>query len=225
MDILEQGLGMLGFGQADIIRCKPLLEKYTNELELFNSAYDLVGADNREEIVVRHLLDSLAPFSILGSLASSLIEKRGSSSISFADIGSGGGLPGIPLAVCFPQYSFTLLERMSKRCVFLENCSAVLGLKNVAVDNTEAERAVPSQYDIAVFRAFRPLDKKMFKTILRLVRPGGYLAAYKGKKEKIEEEMEAIKDVCPVWNVESLSSPFLDNTQRNLVIIPKDAYI
>jgi len=221
MSKLVEGLSLLGFTEQEIERCKPLLEKYVHELELFNSAYDLVGADSYDDIIVRHILDSLSPVKSLRILADTLLQKASSASLSFADIGSGGGLPGIPLAICFPGHSFTLLERMSKRCAFLENCSAVLGLKNVKVDNTEAERAAPGQFDIAVFRAFRPLDKKMSKTIIRLIKSGGYLAAYKGKLEKIKEEMDAVKDIFPEWRSEPLYVPFLEDTQRNLVVIPK----
>ena len=221
MNTLVDGLAQLGFTESEIGRCKPLLEKYISELELFNSAYDLVGADTHEDIIIRHILDSLSPYKNLSLLVDSIQKHRQSPCISFADIGSGGGLPGIPLAICFPGHSFSLLERMSKRCAFLENCSAVLGLKNVKVDNTEAERAAPGQFDIAVFRAFRPLDKKMSKTIIRLIKSGGYLAAYKGKLEKIKEEMDAVKDIFPEWRSEALYVPFLEDTQRNLVVIPK----
>lgn len=221
MSILTEGLLCLGFTEPEIDRCKPLLEQYVHELELFNSAYDLVGADSHDDIIIRHILDSLSPVKNLQTLMIRLQDKASSFPLSIADIGSGGGLPGIPLAICFPGHSFTLLERMSKRCAFLENCSAVLGLKNVKVDNTEAERAKAEQFDIAVFRAFRPLDKKMAKTVVRLVKNGGYLAAYKGKIEKIREEMDAIEDICPEWTIEQLAAPFLEDTQRNLVIIPK----
>lgn len=211
----------MGFTEQEIERCKPLLEKYVHELELFNSAYDLVGADSHDDIIVRHILDSLSPVKNLRILADTLLQKASSAPLSLADIGSGGGLPGIPLAICFPEHNFTLLERMSKRCAFLENCSAVLGLQNVQVDNTEAERASPGQFDIAVFRAFRPLDKKMSKTIIRLVKSGGYLAAYKGKLDKIKEEMDAVKDILPEWRYEPLHVPFLEDTQRNLVVITR----
>ena len=211
----------MGFTEQEIERCKPLLEKYVHELELFNSAYDLVGADSYDDIIIRHILDSLSPVQNLRILADTLLQKASSAPLSLADIGSGGGLPGIPLAICFPEHNFTLLERMSKRCAFLENCSAVLGLQNVQVDNTEAERASPGQFDIAVFRAFRPLDKKMSKTIIRLVKSGGYLAAYKGKLDKIKEEMDAVKDILPEWRYEPLHVPFLEDTQRNLVVITR----
>ena len=142
-----------------------------------------------------------------------------------ADIGSGGGLPGIPLALSLRDYNFTLVERMSKRCAFLENCTAILKLKNVSVENLEAERVTPNSFDIIVFRAFRPLDKKMIKTLARMVKPEGYILAYKAKKNKIEEEMAAIKDLVTEYKVEPLTVPFLNEDEkyeRNLVIIERE---
>ena len=108
----------------------PLFEKYAAELNLFNSAYDLVGADSVEDILTKHILDCLAAVPLLKQL----IAKTGNpEKPHIADVGSGGGLPGIPLAIAFPDARFTLIERMSKRCTFLENCILTLGLKNVEV--------------------------------------------------------------------------------------------
>ena len=105
---------------------------------------------------------------------------------------------GFPLAAVFsllPEFSglrFELVERMEKRCSFLENCAAILGLKNVSVVNSEAERLPEAAYDLITFRAFRPLDKKMTKTLLRIVKPQGFLCAYKAKEISIKEEMDVI---------------------------------
>ena len=138
-----------------------------------------------------------------------------------ADIGTGGGLPGIPLALTMSDTDFVLVERMSKRCLFLENCAAVLGLKNVRIENIEAERIEQRSFDIAVFRAFRPLDKKMLRILLRTLKPCGFLAAYKAKREKIDEEMGAVKQFVSSFEVIPLKVPFLEEHERNLVIIPK----
>ena len=110
---------------------------------------------------------------------------------------------------------------MEKRCAFLENCAAILGLKNITVVNSEAERVAEAAYDIITFRAFRPLDKKMTKTLLRIVKLDGYLCAYKAKLSSIKEEMDAIKMLVPSYEVEQLSVPGLEDSERNLVIIKK----
>ena len=107
---------------------------------------------------------------------------------------------------------FPLVERMDKRCAFLENAAAILGLNNVIVLKSEAEKVSPESFDIATFRAFRPLDKKMAKTLLNLTAQNGFLAAYKAKKESITEEMNAISDIIPEYKstipVQNMQSMF-----------------
>lgn len=218
--MLKQGLEELGFSAELIERVLPKLNSYINELELFNSAYDLVGADTHQDIVVRHILDSLAPYSHLQNLISQA-KQNSTEQIEIADVGTGGGLPGIPLAIVFDDVNFTLVERMSKRCVFLENCRAVLQLENVTVKTLEAERVPQNSFDIVVFRAFRPLEKKMIRVLLRILKPNGKLAAYKAKMEKIQAEMEGIAQWAPNWDVLPLRVPFLTENERNLVVIPK----
>ena len=136
-----------------------------------------------------------------------------------ADIGSGGGLPGIPLAIALPQFQFVLVERMSKRCAFLENCAAVLNLRNVRVENLQAEQVEAASFDVATFRAFRPLDKKIIKTLLRTIKSDGILAAYKAKQENIATEMAAISSIVPEYKIEKLVVPFMEDHQRHLVLI------
>ena len=183
MDLLKKGLISCGIPENLIDEVSGKMDKYIKEIILFNSAYNLTNTSDYDELVVRHLLDSLAAYKELFTLTKSFSEQA----LVFADIGSGGGLPGIPLATVFPQFLFKLVERMSKRCAFLENCAAILGLKNVEVNNSEAEKVPSESFDIAVFRAFRPLDKKMTETLLKLVKKGGYLAAYKAKMDNIKK--------------------------------------
>lgn len=223
-DLLKDGLLKLNFAEEDADRICPLMETYIKELRLFNSAYNLVNTDDHDEIVIRHILDSLCACKNIESLANDCVSKKGS--VVIADIGSGGGLPGIPLAASLPQFNFVLVERMSKRCAFLENCVAILGLKNVTVKIVEAERVESESIDIAVFRAFRPLDKKMIKTLLNMLPSGGKLAAYKAKKDKIVEEMSAINYPDGSYEVFPLEVPFLTDTdkdarERNLVVVEK----
>ena len=88
----------------------------------------------------------------------------------------------------------------------------------------QAERLAQKRFDIVVFRAFRPLDKKMIKVLMRIIKPEGYLCAYKAKKEKITEEMDGIKEFIPGYEVVPLQVPFLtDNNEyeRNLVVVKK----
>ena len=231
MDILTDGLIKCGLPQE---ACAPLAEKmeaYIKEIVLFNSAYNLTNTSDHDELVTRHILDSLAAYKeiaqLAGKIAGSSPTMTGAEAaqLTFADIGSGGGLPGIPLAAAFMlaglPVQWQLVERMEKRCAFLENCAAILGLKNVTVVNSEAERLPPESYDLITFRAFRPLDKKMTKTLLRIVRPSGHLCAYKAKLSSIQEEMEGIKSLVPDYRIAPLAVPGLEDSERNLVIITK----
>ncbi len=205
----------------------PKLLAYAKELNMFNKAYDLVGADNIEDIFFKHILDSLAPYAQIKSI----VEKLGSSAENItenaafqaADVGSGGGLPGIPLAIVFENLHFTLIERMSKRCAFLENCKLLLGLNNVDILNSEAEKAPKKAFDLIVFRAFRPLDEAMTKTLMALPKDTGLLAAYKAKKSKIDEEMKNISLLVPKWQAVKIEAPFLgdgkEERERHLVLI------
>ncbi|NLK46967.1 MAG: 16S rRNA (guanine(527)-N(7))-methyltransferase RsmG [Treponema sp.] len=218
IDFFAKTLSDFGINQDTV----PLFEKYANELNLFNSAYDLVGADSVEDILKKHILDSLAAVTILKQIFEKI---ENPSLLRLADVGSGGGLPGIPLAIAFPEISVTLIERMSKRCAFLENSVLALGLKNVKVLNIDVEKAPQKSFEVVVFRAFRPLDEKMIKTLKKLITENGYIAAYKAKKDKIIAEMSAISEFIPSWSIKPLNVSFLgsgkEERERNLVIIPE----
>lgn len=217
MSLLTDGMLKCGLPAGAIENLASKMDSYINEIILFNSAYNLTNTSDHDELVIRHILDSLAPYGVIKNL----LEKMDAEEILIGDIGSGGGLPGIPLAAAFPDYNFNLVERMSKRCAFLENCSAIIGLKNVDVVCSEAEKVPAEKYDLITFRAFRPLDDAMTKTLLKMVKKGGYLCAYKAKMESITDEMNGIKNLVPEYKVEKLNVPGLEDSERNLVIIQK----
>jgi len=257
-NLLEEGLLTLGLNTDK--RILSLLEKYIEEIELFNHAYGLVKVKDREELIVKHILDSLAPLNIIRGLVENSTAVAAApkapavappaaaptppvvASIplavappavaltppavaltppavapkkpAVADVGSGAGLPGIPLAVCLNGAEFTLIERMARRAGFLRDVQALLGLENVRIEEAEMEKLKPGQFDLVVFRAFRPLETPILKGLLRLLTPGGVLAAYKGRRKSIEEEMTAIKN----YEVIPLEVPFLEE-ERHLVLI------
>ncbi|MDR2485388.1 MAG: 16S rRNA (guanine(527)-N(7))-methyltransferase RsmG [Treponema sp.] len=193
-----------------------LLNTYIEEIELFNPAYGLVKVKDRQELVVKHILDSLGPLGIIRRL---LNRNRGGSS-AIADAGSGAGLPGIPLAICLTGHSFTFIERMGKRAGFLRNTQAVLGLRHVAVDALEMERAAPGRFSLITFRALSPLNPVLLTSLFRLLGSEGILAAYKGRKNRIETEMRAVEYLTAGWEAMPLQVPFLEE-ERHLVIIRK----
>ncbi|MBO4628828.1 MAG: 16S rRNA (guanine(527)-N(7))-methyltransferase RsmG [Treponema sp.] len=225
-DILTQGIittvpDLAAAARATLVS---KMEQYIKEIILFNSAYNLTNTSDHDELVVRHILDSLSGYEIIKN---QLDQRAGDSPVVVGDIGSGGGLPGIPLAAAFlcaggegaPALQFKLVERMAKRCSFLENCCALLGLKNVEVQNLEAERVSAESFDLITFRAFRPLDEKMTKTLLRMVKTGGVLCAYKAKSDNIKEEMNGIKNLVSEYEVLPLKVPGLEDSERNMVVI------
>ncbi|MDR2660337.1 MAG: 16S rRNA (guanine(527)-N(7))-methyltransferase RsmG [Spirochaetaceae bacterium] len=196
-----------------------LLKRYCDEIELFNSAYGLVSVKNRDELIVKHILDSLAPLNIIKQHITS---ENFPSNPKIADAGSGAGLPGVPLAMALPGVSFSLIERMGRRAGFLRNTAAVLGLSNVEILEVEFEKAGPAIYDMICFRAFRPLTPEILKKLFRLLKPCGCLAAYKGRREVIDTEMTLLSRIAE-WKVIPCPVPFLEE-ERNLVLIKRTPY-
>jgi 16S rRNA (guanine527-N7)-methyltransferase len=192
------------------------LETYIEEILEFNKSYNLMKADNADELAVNHILDSLASYKYIKEL----IESKPSDAV-VADIGSGGGCPGIPLAIVFPNTSFVLVERMEKRCVFLERMVKKLSLTNTRVNCSAAIDIAPQSFDIEVFRAFHPFDKKIVQLLFKLLKPKGSIAAYKARSEKISEEMQAVSHLIPSYKKIPLVVPFLEDHERNLVVIHK----
>jgi 16S rRNA (guanine527-N7)-methyltransferase len=187
-----------------------LLERYVKEIELFNAAYGLVAVDNTRELIIRHILDSIAPLGIIFRLMGN---KTGARQI--VDAGSGAGLPGIPLAITLPNCNFTLIERMGRRAGFLHNTRAVLGINNIIVEEGELEKT-KKQFSLITFRAFKPLEPKLLKVLFNAAN-SGLIAAYKGKREKIEQEMSQLGNICK-WEAIPYTAPFLDEERHILVV-------
>lgn len=216
---LVKGLEKLGleFSEKQIGQ----LEAYMAEVLEFNKGYNLMKAENADELAVNHVLDSLVAFPHLEKLVDELCKNTRRPVLEFADIGSGGGCPGIPLAIAFPNHHFTLVERMEKRCDFLNDVVKKLDLQNVKVECKAADLIAPEAFDIEVFRAFHPFDMKITKLLLRMVKKGGYLAAFKAREEKILAEMEEVKSLVKDYKKIKMEVPFLEDHQRHLVVIKK----
>jgi 16S rRNA (guanine527-N7)-methyltransferase len=230
--LLERGLSQLREGDPVVDRLMggssagvlALLNKYIEEIELFNPAYGLVGAKNREDLVVRHILDSLSALGIIARL----LESPGAASPApplIADLGSGAGLPGIPLAAALPNYPFVLVERSGRRAGFLRNTLAVLGLSNAVVEEGDMEGAAPERFGLITFRAFRPFEPAMAQAVFRLLRRDGVLAAYKGRRDRIETELAGLTVMQdqPRTELYPLSVPFLGEERHLVVLRPRRA--
>jgi len=208
---------------------------YLKEIELFNPAYSLIGTENSRELIIKHILDSLSPAGIISRLLkekscreiqkSLNLQNAEYSGIQIADAGSGAGLPGIPLAIAMPSVRFTLIERMSRRAGFLLNTTAALSLSNIAVEENELEKT-KGHFDLITFRAFKPFELKILKTLYKLCAPAGIVAAYKGKREKIEPEITALAEMTAnikqkmEYDCEMIpyTVPFLEEERHLLVI-------
>ena len=179
------------------------LERYLDLLEKWNRVYNLTAIRERSRMVTHHLLDSLAV----------LPHVRGPRVL---DVGSGAGLPGIPLAVAGPALHVTLLESNHKKSAFLTQAVAELQLANVQVVMERVESWQPeARFDTIVSRAFAELGE--FVALAgRLLAPQGVLAAMKGVHPF--EEIERLPQGYRVQQVVRLRVPGLD-AERHLVLM------
>jgi 16S rRNA (guanine527-N7)-methyltransferase len=210
--LLSAGLQALGIQATTGLEEK--LDRYIAALEAWNPAYGLVGATG-DELVIKHILDSLAPLAVINGLLAR--QEHHDQPHNFADLGTGAGLPGIPLALARPDIDVALIDRMTRRIRFLEAMQAELPLPNVTIIEEQVERAHGS-YDIVTFRAFRPFERKLFKKVFGICASNGYVVAYKGKADKAEAELEAITGLFADAKIVPIQVPFLDD-ERCLVVM------
>ena len=199
---LEQGCARLGIALS-----ATQTERLCGHLELlskWNRRFNLTAITDLDDMLVRHLLDSLAiaPFVRGGSLL---------------DVGSGGGFPGVPLAIVNPRLNVTLLDSRGKRVEFLRSAVAALDLGNVSVVKRRVEDYRPaSKFDTLATRAFASLARTL-KLTAGLHRPGCRLLAMKGRMPapEIARLDPALRERI---TVEKLNVPFL-SAERHLIII------
>jgi 16S rRNA (guanine527-N7)-methyltransferase len=230
-ELLKKGLAALSLPTEG--RLFEGLALYAGEIEAWNPAYGLVGASG-DELIVKHLLDSLAGLAAIRGLASRIAAGRRQNGaeaalggafalapppLRLADLGTGAGLPGIPLALALPELSVSLVERMGKRIRFLESEKARLGLSNATVVESEVERAEGS-FDLITFRAFRPFERKLFKSVFALCEKDGFVVAYKGKKDKAKAELPEIEGLYSAAEILPIQVPFLDEERCLVVLSP-----
>lgn len=182
---------------------KTLLVAYVDILHKWNKAYNLTSVRDPAEMVVRHILDSIV-------VAPYLQGQR------FIDVGTGPGLPGIPLAIVLPDAHFTLLDSLGKRVRFLRQVQHELRLENITPVQSRVE-AYPSEppFDGVISRAFASLND-MVSWCHHLPGEKGRFYALKGQLP--EDEIASLPDEFSVESVEKLRVPQLEG-ERHLVII------
>jgi 16S rRNA (guanine527-N7)-methyltransferase len=200
----EQELLVVGAREIGIAlspaRAAALLQ-LVDELELGNAQFNLTAIRDRPGMLRKHVLDSLSLQPYL----------RG---VRIADIGTGAGFPGLPLALVNPERRFTLVEATGKKARFVEQTVAHLGCDNVRVENARAENYRPFElFDTVVARALSSLaDFAAYAG--HLCAPAGRLLAMKGKRP--DEEISALPKAFRVLAVHRLKVPGLDD-ERHLV--------
>jgi 16S rRNA (guanine527-N7)-methyltransferase len=199
LELLAAGARELGIALTE--SGSDALLKLVDELELGNAQFNLTAIRDRPGMLRKHLLDSL-------SLQPYLRGNR------VADVGTGAGFPGLPLAIVNPQRRFTLIEATGKKARFAERVALQLGCDNVQVVHGRAESYRPFElFDTVTARALSSLaDFAAYAG--HLCAPGGRLLAMKGKRP--EEEISALPKSFRVVAVHRLRVPGLDD-ERHLV--------
>ncbi|XP_076960518.1 uncharacterized protein LOC143636923 [Bidens hawaiensis] len=202
---------------------KQQVHLYIDTLLDWNQKMNLTAVRDENEVMDRHIEDSLAIIPPIRSLYVSNSEK-----INVVDVGSGAGLPGLVLAIACPDWNLTLLESLNKRCVFLEHAVGLIGLSNVKVIRGRAEDVGQNLefrevFDVAVARAVAEM-RILAEYCLPLVRVGGLFVAAKGHSP--EEEVRRADKAIRVMGASSLQTCYVNSHspygQRTAIICLKD---
>ena len=159
----------------------PQIEKaraFAQKLANDSDDLGLLGPRELDKLWSRHILNS------------AVVAETVNPGDYVADVGSGAGLPGIPMAIALPEANFVLIEPMERRSTWMLEVIQELGLANVEVRRARAEEVLDLKFDIVTARAVAALDKLLRLTV-PLLKPGGSLIALKGSKAA--EEIEAAK--------------------------------
>lgn len=200
-ELLASGLEQMGL--ALNVEQRGRLLDYIALLQKWNKVYNLTAVRVPENMLYQHLLDSLAVLPYIGTGR-------------LLDVGSGAGLPGIPLAIVKPEWQITLLDSNHKKTTFLRQACIELGLSNVVVECVRVDTFTPQQpFDTIISRAFSDLSE-FVRLSARLCRSGGKLLAMKGVYP--HDELAQLPVGHQQAEVVALNVPGLE-AQRHLVII------
>lgn len=199
---IAEGLAAMGLDLPADARAR--VEQHLELIAKWNRVHNLTAVRETDQMVVLHLLDSLSALPHLKDARNVL------------DVGSGAGLPGIPVAIALPQARVTLLDSSHKKCAFLQQAKTELGLANVEVVCDRVENWKPAgKFDAVVSRAFSDLADFVAQA-QHLVAPGGQLIAMKGVYPF--DEIARVPASHRVARVLELHVPTLD-AKRHLVFL------
>jgi 16S rRNA (guanine527-N7)-methyltransferase len=187
------------------------LARYAALLQRWNAVHNLTAIENPADVLSHHLLDSLAIVPVLAPLTAGR-------AVRVLDVGAGGGLPGIPLAIAYPRAHVTLVDKVQKKVAFLTQAKLELGLTNIECVHARVETMRAEQFDLIVSRAFASLAE--FVQLTRhLLAPGGWWCAMKGTLP--QAELAVLADAMPgarVVGTAKLAVPRLD-AERHLILL------
>ena len=189
------------------------LRRYAALLMRWSRVHNLTAIDSAASVTTHHLLDSLAIMPTLQTILDARVGAR------LLDVGSGGGLPAIPLAIGLPQLDVTAIDKVGKKAAFLTQARVELGLRNFAAVHARVEQWRPAQaFDVIVSRAFSALDE--FVAVTRhLLRPDGCWLAMKGQRP--DDELAALARGAPDVRVDSVATLRVPRlaAERHLVLL------
>jgi 16S rRNA (guanine527-N7)-methyltransferase len=181
------------------------LLSYMTLIQKWNKVYNLTALRQVQEILTHHLLDSLSAVSpLLGHIAKT--KGDANAGIELLDVGSGGGLPGVVIAICCPNIRVTCVDTVSKKAAFVQQVAASLRLSNLRGVHARVE-SLTGPYDVICSRAFASLPDFVSWSAAALS-DGGVWMAMKGKLP--EAEMAALPSFAEVFHVEQLQVPGLE---------------
>lgn len=202
---LQEGLQSMGLSLTTAQQL--LLLEYVALLKKWNSTYNLTALRDEHTMISHHVLDSLTLLPYIQHAQ------------TLMDVGSGGGMPGIPTAICRPDLQITLLDANTKKTSFLQQAVIELGLHNVSVASGRVEAMHDKKVDVVTSRAFAELADFISLT-KHLLNENGYWAAMKGVYPY--EELEHVPAAVVVEKVDKLTVPML-NAERHMVIMRPQA--
>ncbi|WBA11652.1 16S rRNA (guanine(527)-N(7))-methyltransferase RsmG [Salinivibrio kushneri] len=198
---LTQGLAKAGLVLSSQQQAQLLA--YVRLLDKWNKAYNLTSVRRPEDMVVKHILDSLVVSPHLDG-------------DHFIDVGTGPGLPGIPLAIANPDKHFTLLDSLGKRIRFIRQVLHELEIDNVTPVQSRVEDFTPDDgFEGVLSRAFASMND-MVSWCQHLPHAEGYFYALKGQVD--QQELDALPAACSVTDIKALKVPGLEGA-RHLVIL------
>ena len=200
---LAEGATALGLSLAPAQHAQLLA--YLDLLAKWNKVYNLTAVRDPAEMLTHHLLDSLA-------VIAPLVRHTQGGAARVLDVGSGGGLPGVVIAICCPEMSVACVDAVAKKAAFVQQAAGVLGLSNLRGVHARVE-SITEPYDVITSRAFATLADFTQWSAGSLDEDGVWMAM-KGKHPT--DEMAGLPPSVAVFHVEQLTVPGL-NAERCLI--------